>query len=235
MLLVEALLAATGVVDAPDASAVRAMKGYSLGLRRELLDVVDLKDPGRLYVNNQNSSFFERLSVEPPYVEWSKFLVPVIGLEAAGEWQTKHAAARQLLLDRHPVTTIDSIRGAVVMENDIESEAQWLLEVDTVQNPDRVVRDLAAGALLVEQAQVFNQAYPELAEFLRQALNDDVVKRAGAKPGWLPSPWLEDSMRIFLGLPLDAAVEIRDVPPAKPIPKRDKINFDEYRTKAQGG
>lgn len=242
MLPAESILMATGLVERPTATHVRASRALLPDLRKELLAALDREDPGRLYVCPERPGYFDRLSNEPDYEAYQAALEPLVGAEQADVYVVLHQRARRVLLDLRPVSTIDTVMGPTVLPLDSISEARWAIEVDVVEGL-RLVKDLAAGALLKEEVDVFASCFPEAYRFVTDELDAELVKRRAAKASWSPPPWLADSIRVLERLPFGATLELKPAKapqPSSPPPraksgKGGALDTDALKTKAQGG
>jgi hypothetical protein len=239
MLPAETILMATGLVEVPTATHVRASRALLADLRGQLLAALDRDDPGRLYVCPERPGYFDRLAREPDYEAYQAALEPLVGTELADTYVVLHQAARRVLLDLRPVSTIDTVMGPTVLPLDSISEGRWALEVDVVEGL-RIVKDLAAGALLKEEVDVFASCFSEAYRYLLDELDAELAKRRAAKASWSPPPWLADSIRVLERLPFGATLELK--PPKAPEPsappprrKGGELDTDALKTKGQGG
>lgn len=230
MLEAEVLLAATGLLQPPDKTARLAASTMVKDLRADLLAVLEREEPTAMRVNNQTENYHKRLAATPPYEAVFEQLAAAYGEAFAAAYQAAHMNARQLLLDRYPASSLDGIFGTQICDPDPERLAQWLLEADTVEN-QRLVKDLAAAAVLPETIDVFSLSFPLLFAELKAALNKQLAKLADEH--WSPPPWLDCSLRTLLGLPVEA------VPPAPapvvPPPARAKLAADKLETATEKG
>jgi hypothetical protein len=238
MLLAETVLMASGLVAPPTATHVRAARALLDDLRDQLLAALEREEPGRLFVCPERAGYFDRLAREPDLAAAETALEPLIGTEAADAYTVLHQAARRTLLDLRPSSTIDTVLGPKVLPLDSISEARWALEVDTVEGM-RIMKELAAGALLKEEVDVFAACFPESYAYLLGELDLQLAKKAAAAPTWEPPMWLADSLRIFERKPFGASLELtaaKSPPPTSP-PKRGKseIDTEALKTKSQGG
>lgn len=224
----EALLAATGLLHPPDRTARTAAKHLVADLRKQLIGVLDHENQRRLRVNDQTESYLKKLAATPDYEGINAIIESKYGLTMVGQYMEKHMAARQLLLDSYPAQEVETSRGVVPQPPDPELLAQWLLDVDTIEN-QRIVSDLAAGAVLPETVTVFKTVFPEIYAYLVTELNEAIA----TKPAdWIPPIWLEMAIGTFAGAPMEGA------PPAKPSeePKpqgKAKLNIKDVQTSAQ--
>jgi hypothetical protein len=228
MLEAEILLAATGLLQPPDQTSRLAAKTLLKEMRADLLDVLEREEPTALRVNNQTPNYHKRLCATPPYEATFDLVAAADGEAFAAAYQAAHMNARQLLLDRWPAVTLDGMFGTQICEPDPEKLAQWLLEADTVEN-QRLVKDLAAAAVLPETVEVFSLAFPMLFADLKAVLN----KRLGKlkDEGWSPPHWLDCSLRTVLQLPVEVAPS--PPPPPVPPPSRAKLDAESLETAAE--
>ncbi len=240
MLLAETVLMASGLIDPPTHTHVWAARGQLDDLHAQLLVALDRDDPGHLYVCPERAGYFDRLTSEPDYATIEAILEPLIGTEAADAYTVLHQAARRTLLDLRPSSTIDTVLGPKVLPLDSISEMRWALEVDTIEGL-RLVKDIAAGALLQEEVNVFAACFPESYAHLLGELDLALAKKAAAKKSWDPPLWLADSLRVFERKPFGASLELtapKSPPPTSP-PKQAKGKVSDLteslKTKSQGG
>jgi len=200
MLDAEKILMATGLVDLPTATHVRAADGLLADMEKELTAALDREHPGHLYVCPERLTYFDRLSTPPSYAAMGLLLERLVGTETSDAYQ--------------------AIEGGVV---------EGL----------RLIKDLAAGALLKEEVDLFASCFPEAYFHLVGELDRGLAKRTAANKSWEPPMWLADSLRVFEGKPFGASLELtgRKEPPSPPAPKRGKaeLDTDALKTKSQGG
>lgn len=236
MILAEGILMATGLLERPTATHVRAAPGLVADLRQQLVDALDREDPGRLYVAPERPGYFDRLSAEPDYATWAAEVERRHGAEARDAYTVLHQNARRTLLDLRPSSTIDTVMGPRSMPLDAISEARWALEVDVVEGL-RICKDIAAGGLLKEAVDVFSASFAETYAYLLGELDVELAKRGGAKASWMPPLWLGDSLRVFEKKPFGATLEIKaPKPPDAPPPKRSKgggFDTEDLKTRSQ--
>jgi hypothetical protein len=223
------MLLATGLVENPGRTHVIAAQGLLEDLRDGVLAVLDKDDPGELETHGRTKAYFDELSKDPDYVTPQNFLKPLLGDESMAEYMMLHAAARQMLLDRWPKSEMDTVMGSVSMPPDEESELQWLLEADTIENPNRLPKDLAAAALLPECVEVFSTAFPKTYDWLVLELKTRMIEKFAG--GWRPEFWVEDALRIFMKMAFDAAVELSPEPDPPEAPEVSKKGFDSKSLK----
>lgn len=221
MLEAEALLLATGLVAAPDRTALAGAPGLVPDLKKEITAALDRDEPDRVFaVSTGGKGYAAQLAKEPDYEGFLAFLEPRIGHDDAMAYQVQHQTARQVLLSRRTIVTIDDgIMGVQVVANDPEADEQWALEVGQVEQM-RIVKDLAAAALLKECVDVFRACFPETYRILCDHLDDELTRRRAKSKTWAPDPYIEDAIRIFLGLPWDAQVQIQTPAELPPGPSK---------------
>lgn len=236
MILVEGVLMAAGLLDKPTTTHVRAASGILADLKKQLVEAIGREDPGRLYVCPERPSYFDRLTNEPDYATWADAVEQMLGTPARDAYTVLHGNARRALLDLRPVSTIDTVLGPKVMPIDAISEARWALEVDVVEGL-RIVKDIAAGALLKEEVDVLSACFPEAYAHLLEDMGTELDKRAAANQSWMPPGWLADSLRVLERRPWGATLEIKaPKPPDQPTPKRSKgggLDTEDLKTRSQ--
>lgn len=237
----ESLLLATGLVAAPDRTTLAGAPGLVPDLKKQLSAALGRDTPDRLYVVKLpgGSGYAKQLAKDPDYEGLVAWLAPRIGANGALAYQVTHQTARQVLLSRRTIITVDTIMGSQVVANDPEADEQWELEAGQVEQM-RIVKDLAAGALLKECVDVFRACFPATYGLLVDHLDDELNKRGAKSKTWMPDPYLEDSIRIFLGRKFDDPVQING-PAELPAPgasgggrkKKSGFDSDELLTTAQ--
>jgi len=235
MLLAETVLMATGLLELPTGTHVRAARSILSEMRNDLLDALDREEPGRLILCPERVSYFDRLTNPPDYEAMAAALEPLLGTEAADNYTVLHQNARQSLLGLRPSSTIDTVLGPKVLPLDAISEARWALEVDAVEGP-RLVADIAAGALLKEVVDVFSAVFPESYGYLIEQLDLALAKKTAATKSWEPAPWLADSLRVFERRPFGATLELKEpkAPEPPPTPKKGaKLDTEALKTRSQ--
>jgi hypothetical protein len=235
MLLAETILMAAGLVEPPTATHVRAARGLQADLRRDLVDILDREDPGRLYVCPERAGYFDRLSNPPVYESWSAVVERMAGTETADAYNVLHGNARRVLLDLRPGASIDTVLGPKPMPLDSISLGRWAIEVDVVEGM-RLLKDLAAGALLKEEVDVFSACFPETYDYLLGELDLLLAKKWPAGSQVAPPLWLGDALRVLEQKPFGVSLELKpvkapDAPP--PAPKRGKGDLDTEALKTR--
>ena len=224
----EVLLASTGLLQPPDATSIAAAQILLEDLKRQIVATLDKENQTAVRVNDLTTRYHEKLAQTPAYETMTAQLAETHGLAFAAAYQEAHQRARQLLLDRWPENTLDTIFGARIYPGDPEAVAQWLLEGDTVEN-QRVAKDFAAAALLPECMEVFVTAYPALYREVLAALNEELAQRVETE--WSPPPWLESTIATFKGIE-DPAIPPAP-PPAPPPPAGAKLATDRLETASE--
>lgn len=240
MLDAEAILMATGLVETPTATHVRASRTLQKDLRDEMLAALDREEPGRLYVCPERPGYWDKLTNPPDYEAMEPVIEAMTDTETADAYKVLHQNARQTLMDLRPKSSIETVMGDVVLPLDAISEGRWLLEVDTVEG-GRLTKDLAAGALLKEEVDVFSAVFPKTYAWLLDELNVALVKRAAAKKDWEPPLWLADSLRVLEQRPFGAKLELtgRKAPgegapePPTARSKTAKLETEDLKTRSQ--
>lgn len=233
----ELLLLSAGLLKPPGADEVSALRALETELRELARGITGAPKQGPLRVNPQSDRYFDRLTKFKAglydYGPAVADLAHMVGFEVAGDWQRLHMSAVQFMLDRYPRSIISSVVGDVFVESDPESLAQYRLEADTIERPQRILWDLAAGAVLAEQQDVFASVAPETYAMMVKEIRDECSKRHFADPEWLPAWWLEDALRVFLELPPEG--NITSTPGGakmKPVGKLENV-IDSSLTTAQ--
>lgn len=213
----EALLLATGLLEAPERTHVHAAKEIARGLEEDLAAALDREDPGRLILYPERKTYFDRLAVEPDYDDLLAAAERVAGGAVADEYVADHMRARGALLNARPRMWIDTVMGPVVMPLDALSQGRWELLCDVVEGA-RIVKDLAAGALLAEEVSLFQACCPSTYQRLRQVEDEELNKRRAAKKSWTPEPWMASTLLVFEGRPPGGKLSV--APGQEPEPGR---------------
>ena len=228
--MAEALLLVTGAATLPTRAAITASRtcwkkivtGLTLALERE--------EPGHLYAIGVKATYWTRLSkFAPLYADGLDELERLAGIEVRTQFQALQIDAKAQLEARHPVTTVNTVLGARPVPSDELSEALFFLLADTVEDPMRVVHDLAAGVLAPDQILVFAEVFPETYISLCQMTQKLLSKRVGKDPDWQPPLWLADAIRVLWQQPLGTgvSVEVKAPPPSKA--KAFKLDLDAFK------
>ncbi len=232
------LLLSTGLLRKPERSDVNARLAHQDEIERALAGMLEAEEPSRLLVVPERRSYFSRLVKFDPEYEAN---FPLLGEDLAEDYQITHMTVRNTVMERRPVTEIDTIVGPRVIDNSIEQDAQWLSELEVIESPARLVKDMAAGALLPECVALVAGMLPDAYAWMVTALGAALDKKTRVEPDWLPPSWMDGAMRIFLRIPFDAKVDVtgvtatpsvRDKPPKDPIAKL-KIKPVDLQTPAQ--
>jgi hypothetical protein len=239
MIEAETILMATGLLELPTATHVRAAGGLLADLGKQMVEALDREDPGHLYIAPERASYFDRLSNPPRYEQMDLLLEHLVGHEIADAYKVLHGNARQTLLQLRPSSTIDTILGPKVLPLDSISAGRWALEVDVIEGL-RLMKDVAAGALLKEAVDLFSACFPQAYAQLLEQLDVELAKRAAAKQSWEPPMWLADSLLVLEKRPFGAQLELTGPkpPPTPPAPKRGKaaeLDTEGLKPKSQGG
>lgn len=221
----ETLVAAAGLLQPPDETAQLAAQTLLDQLKTQMLAVLDRDEQTSLKVNSQTQKYLAKLAKTPPTEAWFETLEQSHGPAVAAAYLDTHQRSRQLLQQAYPGLDLDGIFGVTVIEPDHESLAQWLLLVDTIEN-QRIIKDLAAGALLPEVVLAFAAAYPNIYNELIRVLDDRLAELRQEE--WSPPHWLEVSLATFKQLPIKP---IKPMPlPEAPKPSRVKIDTERLDT-----
>lgn len=225
----ESLLVVTGLLRVPDRDDVVAARALYPELRKDLLGMLDREKQTPLRVNDLGVTYFKRLAATPPYRPIMVFLEQAVGLPIAGQYQTKHQVARQLLINSHPANTLDDpVFGTIEAPPDPFLLAQWMREADTVEN-QRLLKDVNAAAAMPETVAVFRTVFPATYTYLVGELKRELVNRQVAK--WSPNIWQRTTIKVFLGNPID--VGAKPLPKPAPPPQRGKLDPSSLETATQ--
>jgi len=194
----ESLLLASGLLEAPTRQHVLAAPEILKEMRETLLAALDREDPARLIVYPLRKSYFDRLSAEPDYASLQQDAEALVGDEVADAYVALHARARDTLLAARPRVEITTVLGPQPMPLDSISQGRWDLQVDVVEGA-RIVKDIAAGALLSIEVDIFQSCFPTIYAELRKVEDDGINRHVAAKKSWLPEPWLANSLLVFEG------------------------------------
>lgn len=201
----ELLVMATGLLEPPTRQHVRAARGLEAEIKAALLAALEREDPAPMLLVPERKTYFDRLVRYRPTYEDDQL---VIGPELATEYQIVHQAAQQHMIKLRPVTEFQTVVGPRQVANSFDQDAQYALEVETVENHLRQAKDLAAGAVLPETTALFATLFPKVYASMKSTLRDACADRIFVDEEWLPPTWLEGALRIFFRVPFDVAVDI---------------------------
>lgn len=217
----EFILLGAGLLEPPTRAHARAVPELKRQLRELLREAVDREDPGTLLLVPDRPSYFGRLfKLKPDYAAINEEL----GLALGGEYQLLHKRARAIMTERHPVTEVNTIVGPIIVDNSFDQDDQYAHEVETVENHERVPKDLAAGGLLPANVAVFAGIFPEIYAWMCEEVRQANRDRRGKEPDWMPPDWLDGAERILFRVGFEAEVNLAapttaQVGTAAPAPK----------------
>lgn len=194
----ESLLLATGLLESPQRQHVLAAPVLVKDMRQTLLDALDREDPARLIVYPERKTYFDRLSEDPDYASIQQDAEALVGTEVADAYIALHQRARSTLLAARPKVEIMTVMGPKPMPLDSISQGRWDIQVDVVESA-RLCKDIAAGALLKEEVELFQSCFPTLYAELRKVEDDGINAHVARKKSWIPEPWLANSLLVFEG------------------------------------
>jgi hypothetical protein len=194
----ESLLLATGLLESPKRQHVLAAPILVKEMRDGMLEALDREKPARLIVYPERKTYFDRLSDEPDYASLQQDAEALVGTDIADEYVALHAKARDVLMAARPRVEIMTVLGPQPMPLDSISQGRWDLQVDVVEGA-RIVKDVAAGAVLSIEVEVFQACFPTLYAELRKVEDDGINKHVAKKKSWIPEPWLANSLLVFEG------------------------------------
>ena len=150
--------------------------------------------------------------------------------------------ARQYLVGVWPRVVIDSMAGPKVMPLSVDDRAEIFSVFQVLDDPDRILDELAAGTLTEAQAAAFRACFPALwqeanarldqamaEKMSRRATDEDGVATSDSGLGWEPGWAKETLIRTFRGLP----PEVPFVPPPQPTKDVSKFEIDADAEKTQ--
>jgi hypothetical protein len=227
----ERLLLVAGPVMLPDRAVQDEARNVWDDMVRDLLKAIDREEQGPLLDPNVSMKYWDKLQrFEPDYSE----VIEALGTDGAA-FQALQLAARDALLKRKTVSTVDTVRGPHVVDvapHGID-EMTWLLEADTVENPKRLVADLAAGALVYLEVQIFADCFPDTYSGLVQVAQ---LAMAEKPPEWLPPMWLADGLTTLFQEPLGFGETEKPAPrPLKPQRSHEKQVVEAMRGPNEAG
>lgn len=226
----EKLLLATGLLKLPDREAVKASKDVWRELIGLLAAALELEEQDKLRAPQVTDSYFDRLlrAIDSDYDEFIE-ANPTIG----AQFQLLQTEAQQHLKDAHPTATVTTVAGDrdIDLEPDGVEQKLWLLKADTVEFPQRLIYDLAAGALCYAQVQTFEAVFPETYSGIVQVAQGLCDKKG---PKWMPPLWLNDALRVLYQEELATGVEVTTEAPKPLSPRRTKGTLDLASFKAPG-
>lgn len=213
----ETLLLGTGLLEMPAREHVRAGGEILRDMEEGMRDVMDRENPARLILYPERVRYWDRLRVEPDYDDLLAAAEKVVPGGIADEFVALHAVARQVLMDLRPKVTIRTVLGPKEMPLDALSQGRWELLVDVVEGA-RIVKDLAAGALLADEVMVFQSVFPDAYKRLRTIEGEQLDKRSAKSASWVPEPWLGQSLLVFEGRQTEGQLSV--TPSKSPEPGR---------------
>lgn len=229
----ELLLLVAGPTMLPDKDVIRASKTVWGQMCDALEEAIGLEEPDHLYKMGVSDSYAAKLQrFDPDYGPVIEALHP-----DGAAFQALQEAAKQALGKRRPYAEVMTVLGPqpVDVEPDGIDQRTWLMLCDTLEDPRRLVRDLAAGALCYEQVQLFADVFPETYGGLVQVAQLVFPKRQAADKTWLPPLWLADALHVFFQEPLGTGMTIAEYAPKPLAPQRKgKLDMSALRDALKG-
>ncbi len=209
----ETLLMATGLLKLPDKTTVRAARSYEKEILAELRLALKRENQGRLYAIQSPRNYYDRLyKFIPEYGPVIEYLGPELG----AEYQVAQSTAAQIMSDLYPRVSVETVLGPKAVEASEIDTNLYVIQADTVEDYLRLVRDFAGGVLVPQQVDLYSQVYPGAYQVILDGLADELAKKGGADPDWLPPLWLSDMIKILRKQPLGTFVRMDVKPPVKP-------------------
>jgi hypothetical protein len=209
----ELLVLATGLLVPPAREHVRATRAIPGEIKATLLAALEREDPAPMLLVPERKTYFDRLvRYQPKYEADHK----ILGEALATDYQLVHQAAQQRMIKQRPITEYQTLVGPRQVPNSFDQDAEYALEVDTVESHLRLAKDLAAGACLPQTVALFAALFPATYEAMKTILREGLSKRVYVDEEWLPPTWLEGALRILFRVPFDAVVDISAPPPGLP-------------------
>lgn len=219
--------------------AIRAAENMLPELRREMIDAVRLVKPAHHHVVPRRKKFYEKLKPEPSYSLWHDRIARALGVQVADAWQALHMNARRALLDKRPKMEAQTVMGARELPLDFISEGRWAIQVDVVEG-NRLLKDLAAGAVLKIEVDLYAECFPETWKYLVDELDVELSRLYPVDSDKLPPAWISGSLLLFEGKALGTSLEATPGKDNAPPPKAAKTTksrtdiIDGLKTATQG-
>jgi hypothetical protein len=124
-------------------------------------------------------------------------MIEKLGPEIGAAFQVVQSNGATVMADRYPKTTVDTVLGPRPVPASEIDGAKYQILADTVEDHSRLVRDFAAGALVPDQVTLYREIFPTAYDTLLATLQDELAKREGKEPDWMPPLWLQDTIRVF--------------------------------------
>lgn len=148
------------------------------------------------------------------------------------EYEALLMNAREYLRARWPMLVVDVPLGQRFYTPGSTECARASALYAVVNNPRRILAEIAMGTIVAEQVEAFDTLFPDLSKLLRAQLGAELVSRATPR-GPAEIPWrIESVLRIVLGLPPEAKIKPAEAAPPAVLKSKVSINFASTRTKA---
>jgi hypothetical protein len=238
----ERLLLTTGAAKLPDKKDLKEAGKVWRELCTSLEEAMKLENPGHFYAFRVSDNYWEKLRrYDPDYSELIELS------EGGASFQSLQLNAKEELEGLRRKTTITNVLGFQLI--DVEphgiEERTALRLADTVEHPDRLIRDFAAAALCYEQVQLFADVYPETYSGLIQVAQLTMAKlwpvdARGYLAKTAPPLWVQDALTVLFQEPLEVGVKV-EAAKEKPLSSQRKtggkalLNIDSRKGPADIG
>lgn len=177
---------------------------------------------------------WEKLSAGIDAAQIATVTASLVDDELATDYQVTLSNAREYLRTRWPVLQMDALPTPVLLPpgNVERGKAESLLAV--LNDPARVLDEMASRALTQDQADGFREVFPALADMLRAMLWEGIQARAASSKAYRVPRALEGVLRKLAGLPPGAPMDRMEQPPANASkPQPVAVQFKSLRSRAQ--
>lgn len=209
----EALLMATGLLKLPDKTSVRASRAYEKEILAEFRAALKRETQGRLYAIQSPRNYYDRLYKFVP--EYGP-VIEALGPELGALYQVAQSQAATTMSDLYPRVSVETVLGPRPVEASEIDTNLYVILADTVEDYLRLVHDFAGGVLVPQQVDLYSRVYPQAYQTLIETLQDELAKKGGADPDWLPPLWLSDTIKILRKEKLGTFVRMDTPPVQKP-------------------
>lgn len=218
-LLSDAVIAATGVITptAPDKQHLKAASELPPQFAERIRGLIKRNEPMAFRPRLPKRTFqhyFKALEQQVTPDQVNEILDNLGDEVFAGEYLEQLILARKLLVDAAPSNGYTSLTGPVEIELNEYDKAEWWSVILMCEDPDYVGVELEQCTVSLEQVAMLRQVFPDLYMTMTQILNGAIQDAITKTPAFELHPVLEQSFRIFLGMPIDSMSESTQAPAA---------------------
>ncbi len=135
----------------------------------------------------------------------------------AGEYLEQLLKARAVLIGAAPANGYTALTGPVTIDLNEYDKSEWWSVILIAEDPDYIGTELEQVTLSVEQVAMMRQVYPDLYAVMVDILNGAIRDKITKSSPFELHPTLEQTFRIFLGMPIDGMLET-SAPAEAPAP-----------------